>query len=64
MENRLRSGELPDLSQDYMPGQAPETGECRRFMDFAENLKSGAPVQPGASGEPEKKKKGLFGLFR
>ena len=64
MENRLRAGEYPDLSEDYMPGQVPAVEDCRRFMDFAEALRNGAPVQPDASREPEKKKKGLFGLFR
>ena len=64
MENRLRAGKYPDLSEDYMPGQAPAVEECRRFTDFAEAVRSGAPVRPDTSGEPEKKKKGLFGLFR
>ncbi|MBS6397874.1 MAG: hypothetical protein KH452_12130 [Clostridiales bacterium] len=62
-DNRLRSGEYPDLSEDYMPGQAPAMESCKRFMEYLNALQSGAPA-PAPSKEPEKKKKGLFGFLR
>ena len=64
MENRLRAGEFPNLSEDYPQGQAPAVEACKSFMDFANGLRNGAPVQAAAAKEPEKKKKGLFGFFR
>ena len=64
MENRLRAGEFPNLSEDYPQGQAPAVEACKSFMDFANGLRNGVPVQAAAAKEPEKKKKGLFGFFR
>ncbi len=65
LQNRLRAGEYPNLAADYEAGQAPAMEACQRFMAFVNTLGSEPAGGAALAGkEPEKKKKGLFGLFR
>lgn len=61
MQNRLRAGELPDLTVDYLPDRVPALESNRVFAGFLEALKGGQETGAGKQEEAPKKKKGLFG---
>lgn len=68
VHNQMLDGNLPVLAPSYAEGNAPDPESCASFMeDFHRERDIGQlkhDIRTGKSGGNEKKKGGLFGLFR